>query len=278
MTSPRSDPELAYKSALAWGRAGWHVFPLIPMGKTPAVRNGFKSATTDPERIRGWWDRNPGCNIGVDCGRSGLVVVDIDPDNGGLDTLWQLIRTGWDFPPTLSQITPSHGCHYFYRAPEGVETRNSASKIGGVSAPGIDVRGAGGYVVIAPSVTEKGTYEWLPDGWATEPVAAPSWLVRGDHPRRLFTAVVSESTGYGEAALEGECEAIRTAPNGTRNTQLNESAFKIYTLVAAGGLDETTATRELAATALAAGLSDIEVRNTLKSARTAGFKSPRRVS
>ena len=65
-------------SALAAADAGWHVFPCAPGSKRPALRENWQDlATTDPGRIRAWWARQP-YNIGIACGPSGLVVIDLD--------------------------------------------------------------------------------------------------------------------------------------------------------------------------------------------------------
>ena len=65
-------------SALAAADAGWHVFPCAPGSKRPALRENWQDlATTDHGRIRAWWARRP-YNIGIACGQSGLVVIDLD--------------------------------------------------------------------------------------------------------------------------------------------------------------------------------------------------------
>src|SRR5262249_18196010 len=62
--------------------------------------------------------------------------------------------------------------HVYFRSPEK-PVRSSASKI----APGIDVRGDGGYVLAPPSVHPSGRrYEWSVD-CATALAEAPVWLI-----------------------------------------------------------------------------------------------------
>ena len=40
----------------------------------------------------GWWDNTPSANIGIACGkRSGIVVLDVDKDHGGYDSLTELV-------------------------------------------------------------------------------------------------------------------------------------------------------------------------------------------
>lgn len=264
--------------ALAYASVGWHVFPLAKGGKTPAVSQGFKSATREPARIRRWWDTNPEWNIGVATGASKLIVIDIDPDNGGLDTLWHLIRAGFDFPPTPSQVTASGGAHYFYRSPDH-QLRNKAGRLPGVphETPGIDVRAQGGYVVVPPSSTEKGKYEWL-QSWEMEPAPAPAWLRPTPAQRPLPVVVGDVHDGYVEAALRGECEKVSRAAPGTRNHQLNESAFRLGTLIATGVLTPETVVSNLLAASHQAGLGEREIRNTIKSGLNAGLARPRSVS
>ena len=69
-------------SALSLAERGWHVFPCVPGGKRPALRGSWQDhATTEPARIRAWWSR-AAYNIGIACGPSGLVVIDLDVPHG----------------------------------------------------------------------------------------------------------------------------------------------------------------------------------------------------
>ena len=71
------DPALL-RSALEMASRGWHVFPCATGTKRPALKGNWqRHATTDPGRIRDWWAYRP-YNIGISCGPSGLVVIDLD--------------------------------------------------------------------------------------------------------------------------------------------------------------------------------------------------------
>ncbi len=146
------------------------VFPCKPGRKEPLTSNGHKDATTDPDRIRAWWSRWPDANIAMPTGkRSGFVVVDVDPEHGGYDSLAELHEAGHGLPLTATIKTGGGGVHHYLRCPEGIEIRNSAGKLG----PGLDIRGEGGYVIVPPSVTE-GPYEVL---HKRPPAEAPEWLL-----------------------------------------------------------------------------------------------------
>lgn len=125
------------EAALAWAGRGYRVFPLAPGTKIPPKGFAWKAeATTDPGRIAEWWGADPRYNIGVAAG-GGLVVVDVDTRvPGARGALLAL-----DLPDdTLTVKTPGGGFHLYY---QGDDVANSAGKLG----RGIDVRGAGGYVV-----------------------------------------------------------------------------------------------------------------------------------
>jgi len=148
------------QNALGYAKRGWFIFPLQPYGKRPLPgSNGLLDATTDPAQITEWWRRTPNANIGVDCGRSGLVVVDIDTKNGkvGAESLLNVVGDSFDILETVIATTWSGGRHYFYKGDCG----SSASQV----ATDIDIRGAGGYVVLAPSEVREdgksGRYVWV---------------------------------------------------------------------------------------------------------------------
>lgn len=144
------------QAALGYAKRGMYVFPCVENGKEPAVETGLLEATIDAAIIRRWWTDRPKLNVGLSCGPSGITAIDIDPRHGG-DATFEGLRAelGAAAFDTASQATPSGGSHYLYRAPTE-PPRNSAGKIG----PGIDVRGAGGYILVPPSTTKEGAYVW----------------------------------------------------------------------------------------------------------------------
>lgn len=147
------------KFALEYASRGWQVFPLKPGGKEPSTRHGYLDATTAEDKIHTWWTKYPEANIGIACGASDLVVVDIDIKNGidGLES-WQnlLNEIGHDFCETATVETPTGGKHLYFRS-HGSEIKSSAGRL----APGIDIRAAGGYVVAPSSVLSGvGSYKW----------------------------------------------------------------------------------------------------------------------
>jgi hypothetical protein len=96
------------------------------------------------------------------------VVLDVDVEDGGLESLARLERAGAPVPKTARTRTGGGGIHLFFRYPGTTEIRNSAGLLG----PGLDVRGEGGYVVVPPSRTQ-GAYEWAD----RSPLAEASWLM-----------------------------------------------------------------------------------------------------
>ena len=141
-------------AAIAYAAMGWHIFPCKPLQKVPATPHGVKDATTDPDKIRAWWARWPDANIGLACGEaSGVYVVDIDVDEtkniNGFAAMADLGPT----LKTVKQTTPRGGAHYFFKAAVPPRNKNGFR-------PGIDIRGEGYYVVLAPSVNGVGRYAW----------------------------------------------------------------------------------------------------------------------
>ena len=143
ITSPDGVRGPLVRAALAMAARGWHVFPCAANGKQPALRGSWQQhATTDPARIRRWWAGAP-YNIGISCGPSGLVVIDLDVTKdgsgpNGTDSLAQVSqRHGQPCPSgTFTVRTPSGGTHLYFRA-AARPVRNSASRsaLASTSAP-----------------------------------------------------------------------------------------------------------------------------------------------
>ncbi|MEV5048902.1 bifunctional DNA primase/polymerase [Streptomyces griseoincarnatus] len=281
--------------ALALASLGWHLFPLTPRGGTPAIKEWEQRATTDPDRItRAWTGRYRGYNIGIACGPSRLVVLDLDRHGGeppeewtlpgivdGLDVFAELHdRHGEHFPAgtTPTVLTPSGGLHVYYAAPDGIDVRLSVGRVGWQ----IDVRAGGGYITAPPTVTGKGAYRWTTDPGEAKPVHMPLWLIRRAAPPKppppALPAVVKDSSGYAAAALRGELQDVLDAMEGTRNDTLHRAAFRLGTLVGAGRLDGRTAVEALVAAGDAIGLPPREVQKTVTSGVSAGLRNPRRTT
>lgn len=147
-------------------------------GKHPFFRDWAKVAATDPDVVRRLWDAYPKANVGLATGvtRAGyaIVVVDIDGERGRA-SLDKLTHEFGPLPETLSAATGREGGggHYYFQLPihylDRIRTQSGI-------APGIDIRAAGGMVVLPPSLHPSGArYRWLNDA----PIAElPDWIGR----------------------------------------------------------------------------------------------------
>ncbi|GAA2870498.1 bifunctional DNA primase/polymerase [Streptosporangium fragile] len=302
MTAPA---QLRY--ALAAAARGWHVFPLVPGGKVPP--RGFdhweRRATTDPTTIRRWWAHEP-YNIGIACGPSRLVALDLDtpkekeglrpppafdlPGVGdGADVLALVCeREGQPFPTleTFQVRTRRGGTHLYYAAPDGIELRNTEGDKGNGLGWLIDTRAAGGYVV------GPGSFVDLPDGTGAyevvhnaAPAPLPPWLSKrlaAPPPaaaKPVHLALPDDRRGaFLRAAVNGELQRLAAAPVGERNRTLYLAATALGQLVAGGALDAAEVTTLLGQGGADIGLSPSETRLTIASGLRNGARRPRTVA
>jgi hypothetical protein len=244
------------------------------------VPYGLKDATLDPAVIDRWWRRWPRANIAITTGeRAGLFVLDVDGREGEL-ALIALERRHGPLPDLfLLQYTGGGrgGWQAFLAWPEGREIRNSAGRLG----PKLDTRGAGGYVVVPPSVTTE-AYRWADDRspWHVPPEPVPAWLLDLlDPPQQPEPPRNSEWTGatvraggqdrYALKAMESELALVAIAPSGRHNDQLNASAHALFRFVKDGRLPDGVTRRGLLAAARHAGLAEREALSTIASAAKA---------
>ena len=184
-------------------------------GKHPMTRHGVKDATTDNEQIANWWTDHPYANIGIAAGRvSGILVLDIDPRNGGTETLQRLEKELGPLPETVTSNTGGGGQHRIFAHPAFSVRKDSAGKLLG---PGVDVLSDGCIMIAPPSRHASGKrYRWE-DGKSfrdLEPASLPElWLDR----LRGNTAAQRDAG----SALAKSTEVI---PEGQRNTQLTSLA------------------------------------------------------
>jgi hypothetical protein len=216
--------------------AAWApVFPCRP-DKRPACPLGFKAATSDPVEIRRLFNGSSSL-IGVPTGEaSGFDVLDVDPRHGGDE--WEE-QNRHRLPETRIHQTMNGGRHWLFRHVEGVH--NSASAI----APGIDVRGSGGYVVVPPSPS----YSVVSDA---EIAHWPDWLLAKILPKTRDPAPKSPPGRYEpipSARLEGFVRAVldrvSAAPEGQKHFILRNQAMVLGGIAHLGPLSHADLLRRL---------------------------------
>jgi hypothetical protein len=301
-------------AALNAATRGWHVFPLQPGTKVPALhgyencpgtdpcRDGHvgweQRATTDPARIRAAWSQRP-FNIGLATGPSGLVVVDLDTAKPG-----QVPPAGWDMPgvrdgqdvlavladrhghpapdDTFTVATPSGGLHLYFLVPEGERLRNTQGTLGWK----VDTRAHGGYVVAAGSIVDGRPYERLSD---QDPALLPGWLLAKlrpaplpSPPDRPVHIASGQRSRYLDAAVRMECARVEGAPDDQRNATLFVAATALGQFVAGGALSAEEHERVLFTAAgrhIAVGAySESQARRTIASGLRHGATRPRQVA
>jgi hypothetical protein len=286
MTAPNDD---LLALALAYAARGWRVFPIgVGRKSPPAVKDWENRATTDPERITRAWSTAP-FNVGIACGPSKLVVIDLDKPkpgqepppayrkpgiNDGADVLAMLCDAlDQPFPATYAVRTASGGLHLYFTAPAGVPLHNTAKRLGWL----IDTRANGGYAVAAGSVVNRRPYEVLCE---CEPEPLPAWLTERladptPAPRAAGAATVSTGPGYAAAALRGELDRVLGAQPGQRNHTLNQAAFALGQLVAGGLLSRALVEDALTLAGQGIGLTTRECAATIRSGLHGGERKPR---
>ncbi len=270
-------------AALGYGAAGWPVFllgrrkrPVANCRACPKARDdpshdpaacpcltchGPYAASTDPNRIRAIFEAIPDGLLALATGTaSGIVVVDIDPRNGGrVDPALM--------PPTRCSATGNDGWHLFYRHP-GTAVPNSQGRI----APGVDVRGEGGYAVLPPSIhpyTHR-AYRWA----NTRPlIEMPPPLVVANRPAPATdatraTAGRTNSGGGGisnpAALLAANLDKVRTSPGGTRRVTLYGASRGVARIVATGALTPPDARNQLTAVGREVGQPERDIRAAIE--------------
>jgi hypothetical protein len=196
----------ALAEALAAASRGWPVLPVVAGGKVPLLKNWPRLASIDALKVEVWSKRHSGCNFGLLCGKpSGLIVLDVDPRNGGTATLADLERERGDLPATPEVATGGGGRHLYLRHPGG--------RIGNrIIGPGLDLKADGGYVVLPGSTHESGCrYRWRsgfePDD--VEVAEPPPWLVNAF----LTHAYTCNGSAGRAAAAGGDAAAVLDDPD-----------------------------------------------------------------
>lgn len=223
MTNSHKNPTLA--AALELSDLGFRVFPVhgvfqgkctcggkprCTIGKHPRIKNYSSRATSNQDQLIKWFNKDfLNSNIGVPTGeRSHIWVLDVDPKSGGFDSLKSIQKQHGNLPDTVSVETGGGGLHFYFRYHRNQKISCSAGKL----APGLDVRGIGGYVLGPGSVHESGKhYKWIKSPRGVQIADAPQWLL--DLISRLSKKRVPIDTVSG---LEFD-QSFASIQQGTRN-------------------------------------------------------------
>ena len=288
---------------------GFHIFPVAAGGKVPHPMSGYRdtagqyhgwgeTASNDPNLVGHFWGHvDPQANIGIACKPSNLLVVDLDipkePDKLK-GTRWEYLHAGygpivtglelWEemvytlgegetyADMTYTVRTGSGGTHLYYLWDPSWPPISQASPAKGV----IDVRGNGGqwggYVLAEGSVTASGWYEAVYD--AVGPQPAPVWLRQlvVEKPHQPKQRRPGGFRQPGAISWAGLVESVRQAGVGNRNNALVWAARTMCE----EGATEDEALKTLGPPAAEAGLGDLEIERTVRSAyRTQQYKEGR---
>ncbi|PKW08745.1 Bifunctional DNA primase/polymerase, N-terminal [Streptomyces sp. 1222.5] len=280
-TIDRQTTTLALAHALSAAERGLAVLPLSRT-KLPALRSphrtepdpagsrchgecgrlghGVYDASTDPGRIRELFAAAPwATGYGIACGLPPyhLIGVDLDTksDTDSSVALRELaLRHLFTIPETVVVLTPSGGRHLWLTGPPDVVVPNSAGRL----APGIDIRGAGGYLVGPGSRTDHGVYATAPGTAHLAPATCPPSLLRLLLPPPRASHPAPPAPGdHGR----GLVHFVLSAHEGQRNTRLFWAACRAYE----NGIGPALAD-PLTEAARHTGLSEREARATIASA------------
>lgn len=251
---------------------GAWVFPLRPGTKTPAIPmahrgkpgscrgecgrlgHGLWDATRDPAVIERWWTHCPTANIGISCGASGVIVVDLDTPKANTPAPWPPfdvddVRDGFDALAVLAEqacaVLPTNtlevrtgrgGTHLYFRMPENVALGNTTGRPHSGLGWLIDTRGVGGCIVAPGSIVNGSPYTVI---HAAAPAPLPRWLLDLLNPApKPVQPIVPPRSGkpsrYAEAVLNAVLSDLASAAPGSRNNSLNRAAYILGRHAAAG--------------------------------------------
>lgn len=217
--------------ALQYAEFGFAVLPLQRNGKAPLTTesfpSGFKSATTDKNKLAAHWKQHPTSNIGLWI-RNNLIIMDIDVHNeNGFASLAVLEREFGKLPATFSIDTPTGGKHYYFRLPQGVTIDRQINAF-----KGIDLL-TNGYVVASPSVINGKKYS-VSSGSINSIAYLPNWLLKAfethrkrpssEHMDRINTPQYKPGKKYTGALLD---ELVAGATVGGRNEWIMRMTSKM---------------------------------------------------
>lgn len=264
-TGATIDPAAVLETAERLARAGWPVFPCVPGEKRPLTPHGMLDATTDLKQIRRWWRRTPTANLAVPTGQATVDVLDVDvrPNGSGYAAFNDLKRGGLLTGYSRVIGTPSGGMHVYFAGTDQPSSR--------LPEHHLDLKAAGGYILVPPSVVAGGRYTVVRRSGAA-PTPLDWTAVRGRLTREAQTAEqgarptrnrLGSAPSGRRTGSDGEIDVlaawVATLPEGRRN----EGTFWAACRAAEHGAQDLS---PIVAAAVRTGLPEVEARRTVASA------------
>jgi len=251
------------RQALAYAASGWPVLPCLPGAKIPATAHGYQDATTDEQKITGWFGPHPDWNLAIGTGAPGPDVLDVDehgPAGNGYPAFGRLRDAGLLDGAASYVSTPSGGLHAYFT---GSHQRN-----GHLPEHHLDFRSAGGYVLAPPSRIGGQPYQLIsqPGGHGGLDWAAVTRLLQ---PQRQPLPPQPRQTQAPGPDIGHLARWVAAQGEGNRNAGLFWAANRALDTDPAADLSP------LADAARQAGLPGPEITRTLNSARRTNRTRPR---
>ena len=255
------------------------IFPVANGKKIPVYPGGCRDATRSRSHVMRHWTAHPNDNYGIATG-DGFFVID--------STVLRAQRRGnplWRSMVRCAQQSAS--------SPRTADTYTSTATTclsATVWVSWVPALMFGAMVATwwAPAAYTLPAYYRHADGHDPGSLAmapAPLWLlqlVRKPEPPQPTKQSADQNrpkgkhnSRYGQTALAGELQRLASAPLHQRNHTLNQCAFRLGQLIAAGYLSEAEVVRELEKTATTIGLDTGEIPKTIRSGIDAGKRLPR---
>lgn len=215
--------EMSVETAAAkWAIIGLYVFPYVARAKVPfADSHGHLDASDDPEEVVRLFRHYTGttgqdAGIGVHTGPSGLILFDADSVAAD-DAIRR--RAGKAAIDTAVVADTSRGCHYWYRAPEGIPLGPITGLCG---IPNLDIRAGSSFGILPPSPRPNGGVYRFRDHETAEAIARfPDLLA--PCPEALIEMLREHAARNPAAGLRDDSGRTRI-PEGQRNAVLWRAA------------------------------------------------------
>ncbi|WP_139704103.1 DUF5906 domain-containing protein [Aeromonas hydrophila] len=250
----------------------------------PYQSNGNPKPYGDKQRYPSYMVRADDIQFGVRL--DGMILLDLDGNKvaeaPSPEVLLAMLGLPGDTPANqyrmLTDSQPDGSYHWLFRLPAGVDLASLKQSVNNANGlAGVDVKTGNQLVYIkADKVLHGDTIPKLAD-LPEAPAILLGWITKPKHEPKVMAPMVSsaETSRYGERALTSACEAIVSAPLGSRNETLNREALGVAQLVAGGEICHADAERQLFAAGMASGQSVQEVKATIASAHQKGIQEPR---